>query len=89
MRMSEMEEKKRRGGDESDHIIFGNVDKSTLIETRESDRCNCSDFELFIEETFEDKLSEPLCIGSSIEEITEDHVLDEFDSRSSCMPFGT
>ena len=65
------------------------LDVSTLIEARESDRCDSSHFELFIEETLEDELSESLRVGSGVEEITEDHVLDELDGCTSCMPLGT
>lgn len=73
----------------ADQIIFVDVDESTLVEARESDRSDCSHFELFVEETLEDELFEALCIGSSVEEVAEDHVLDELDGCSSCVPLGT
>ena len=75
--------------DASYEIILCDLNVSTLIEARESDRCDRSHFELFIEETLEDELSESLCVGSGIEEVAEDHVLDELDGCTSCMPLGT
>ena len=73
----------------TDEIVFVDLDVSTLIESRESDRCNSSHFELFVEETLEDELSKSLCIRSCIEEVGEDHVLHELDGSTTCMPFGT
>ena len=70
-------------------IVLCDLDVSTLIEARESDRSDCAHLELLVEETLEDELSESLSVGSGVEEIAEDHVLDELDGCSSCMPLGT
>ena len=86
---SEMNGERERKARRADQMIFGDVDEATLVEARESDRGDCSHFELLVEETLEDEVFEALCIGSSVEEVAEDHVLDELDGGSSCMPLGT
>ena len=73
----------------TDQVFASDLNVSTLIETRESDRGDIANFVLFVEETFEDELSHSVCVGSCIEEIAEDHVLCELDSCTSCMPLVT
>ena len=70
-------------------VVVVDLDVAALIEAGEGDRGDGANFELLVEETLEDELAEARRIGSGVEEVAEDHVLDELDGGTSSVPLGT
>ena len=84
--MSRVSEEKRWASYE---VIVVDLDVAALVEAGQGDRGDGADFELLVEETLENELAEARRIGSGVEEVAEDHVLDELNGGASSVPLGT
>ena len=83
------EPSKHREREAAYEVVVVDLDVAALVEARQGDRGHGANLELLVEQTLEDELAKARRIGSGVEEVAEDHVLDELDGGTSRVPLGT